>query len=191
MLQKGLTRSLKDLHAKEKKQKADLLKLMKDGGDPVIVDMKTETLSKLLGSIRKLTLNQARLEQFAEKIDEAHTQQRIGANMVNVTNALGRVARTMALDKLEATMMDLGKQYEDIDVMTSVLDSTTAETTAQATSPEEIFTLQKQLADEAGLEFRKDLNSASPVTSTPMRTEPSEEALAESSRRLKELRQHA
>ncbi len=88
-------------------------------------------------------------------------------------------------------MMDLGKQYEDIDVMTSVLNTSTAETTATTTSPEAILDLQKQLADEAGLAFSRDLESAGAVTAAPVKTGPTPEQLEESSQRLKALREHA
>jgi len=167
------------------------VKLMKEGGDPVIIDMKTKQLSNTIGQIRKITMNQARLDMFSDKIDEAHIQQRIGQNMVQVSTALNRVTKTMQLEKLEGVMMDLGKQYEDIDVMTSVLETSTTETTADTTSPEEIGLLQRKLADEAGLELSQDLHSAGTVTTAPMKNDPTEEQIAQSNERLKALREAA
>jgi len=191
MLKSGLARERKGLIAKEKAQKKELLQLMKDGADQVLLDMKTEALSKTIGNIRKSQMNSARLDMFSDKIDEAHTQQRIGANMINVTRALGRVTKSMQLEQIESVMMDLGKQYEDIDVMTSVLDTSTSETTAATTSPEEIVILQRKLADEAGLELSNDLASAGTVSTAPVKSGPTAEQLEESSQRLKALRQHA
>jgi len=191
MLKKQLKRQLGEFKNKETTQKKELVKLMKEGGDPVIIDMKTKSLSNTLGQIRKISMNQARLDMFSDKIDEAHIQQKIGQNMVQVSTALKRVTNSMQLEKIEGVMMDLGKQYEDIDVMTSVLDTSTTETTADTTSPEEIMTLQKKLADEAGLELSNDLQSAGAVETGPVRNEPSEERLALQAARLKVMRQHA
>jgi len=191
VLKRQLKKQLVDFKNKETAQKKELVKMMKEGGDPVIIDMKTKSLSNTLGQIRKISLNQARLDMFSDKIDEAHIQQRIGANMVNVTMALKRVTNSMQLEKIEGVMMDLGKQYEDIDVMTAVLDSTTTETTADTTSPEEVFTLQKKLADEAGLELNRDLQSAGAVDSGPIKTGPSADEEAASALRLKELIRNA
>ncbi len=80
--------------------KSDSLQLMKNGADQGLIDMKTEALSKTIVNIKKSQMNSARLDMFSEKIDEAHTQQRIGANMVNVTKALGRVTKTMQLEQV-------------------------------------------------------------------------------------------
>jgi len=187
VLKKQLKKQLLEFKGKETAQKKELVKMMKEGGDPVIIDMKTKSLSNTLGQIRKISMNQARLDMFSDKIDEAHIQQRIGSNMVNVSMALKRVTNSMQLEKIEGVMMDLGRQYEDIDVMTSVLDSSTTETTADTTSPEEVLTLQKKLADEAGLELSQDLQSAGAVDTGPVRTGPTAKEEDESRLRLKAL----
>jgi len=164
---------------------------MKEGGDPDIINLKTEMYGKTQGNIKKMTMDLARLESFADKIDQAHMQQRMGTDMVKVSRALSMVTKNMQLDQIEAVMTDLGKQYEDIDVMTSVLNSATAESTASAASPEQVERLKRQLADEAGLELSQDLNSPGVVTTAPVKSGPTAEQEAESAERLKALRQHA
>lgn len=88
-------------------------------------------------------------------------------------------------------MSSLGKQYDDIDVMTDVLNKATAQSTASTVPPEAVERLKRQVADEAGLEFSQNLNSPGIVTTAPVKNGPSAEEEAESSERLKALRQLA
>jgi charged multivesicular body protein 1 len=82
-------------------------------------------------------------------------------------------------------MSDLSSKYDDIDVMTSVMDSATTKATAKQVPQEEVDKIKKQIADEAGLELHQELNSAEPVKTTPAKTQVDEEQLGET---LKALR---
>jgi charged multivesicular body protein 1 len=82
-------------------------------------------------------------------------------------------------------MSDLSSKYEDIDVMTSVMDSATTKATAKQVPQEEVDKIKRQIADEAGLELNEELNSAEPVKTTPVKAEVNEEQLGET---LKALR---
>jgi charged multivesicular body protein 1 len=82
-------------------------------------------------------------------------------------------------------MSDLSSKYEDIDVMTSVMDSATTKATAKQVPQEEVDKIKRQIADEAGLELSQELNSAEPVKTTPVKAEANEEQLGE---KLKALR---
>jgi charged multivesicular body protein 1 len=87
-------------------------------------------------------------------------------------------------------MSDLGRQYEDIDVMTSVLDNATSQSTARDVPQETIDRVKRQIADEAGLELSQELNSASmKVNPAPAVKEgPTAEEEAAMSDRLRAIR---
>lgn len=82
-------------------------------------------------------------------------------------------------------MSDLAKQYDDIEVMTSVMDTATTQASAKQVPQEEVDRIKRQVADEAGLELRQELNSAEAVKTTPKTAEVDEVQLAET---LKALR---
>jgi charged multivesicular body protein 1 len=82
-------------------------------------------------------------------------------------------------------MSDLSSKYEDIDVMTSVMDSATTKATAKQVPQEEVDKIKRQIADEAGIELNQELNSAEPVKTAPVNAEVNEEQLGET---LKALR---
>lgn len=88
-------------------------------------------------------------------------------------------------------MDDLGRHYEDINVMTSVLDNATSQSTATAVSPEALDQLKRKIADEAGFELSQELNSAGVVKTAPVRLGPTQEAEAALPDRLKALRNPA
>jgi charged multivesicular body protein 1 len=85
-------------------------------------------------------------------------------------------------------MTELGKQYEDIDVMSSVMDTATTQATAKQVPQEVVDRLKRQVADEAGFELRQDLESATPVTKDPVKNAVSAEAEDELQQRLVAMR---
>jgi len=185
-----LKRTIDKLAKEERKEKKELLKLMKAGDDEMI-NGQAELVGNIQGNIREMTRSKQRLHVFGAKIRSARMNQSIGASMVAVSRALGRVTQSIQLEKIEAVMEDLSKQYNDIDVMTSVLDTATSQTTASTVSPEAVERLKRQVADEAGLELSQDLNSPGVVTAAPVKSGPTAEEEAESAERLKALRLNA
>ena len=157
-------------------------------GDEELINGQAALIASLQGTIRDLTRSKQRLHIFAAKIKSARLNQSIGASMVAVSRALGRVTKTMDLERVEAVMTDLGKQYEDIDVMTQVLDSATATGSASTASPEAVEAVKRQVADAAGLEMGRELEGVVP---SGVKVGPTPEQEEASSERLKALRQSA
>lgn len=88
-------------------------------------------------------------------------------------------------------MSDLSNKYDDIEVMTSVMNTATTKATAKQVPQEEVDRIKRQIADEAGLELHQELNSAEPVETTPAKsTQLREEELGETLKALR-LRQAA
>jgi charged multivesicular body protein 1 len=53
------------------------------------------------------------------------------------------------------------RQFEDLDVQTSYMESAMSQTTAQATPQDEVDELMQRVADEHGLELKMDLPGVS------------------------------
>ncbi|KFY78338.1 hypothetical protein V498_09132 [Pseudogymnoascus sp. VKM F-4517 (FW-2822)] len=157
-------------------------------GDEDLINGQASLIASLQGTIRDLTRSKQRLHIFAAKIKSARLNQSIGTSMVAVSRALGRVTKNIELERVEAVMADLGRQYEDIDVMTQVLDSATATGSASTASPEDVEKVKRQVADAAGVEMGRELEGGKVPTTKVGPTAEEEEA---SSERLKALRQGA
>lgn len=157
-------------------------------GDDDLINGQASLIASLQGTIRDLTRSKQRLHIFAAKIKSARLNQSIGTSMVAVSRALGRVTKNIELERVEAVMADLGRQYEDIDVMTQVLDSATATGSASTASPEDVEKIKRQVADAAGVEMGRELEGGKVPTTKVGPTAEEEEA---SSERLKALRQGA
>jgi charged multivesicular body protein 1 len=85
-------------------------------------------------------------------------------------------------------MTDLSSKYEDIDVMSSVMETATSQATAKTIPQDVVDRLKRQVADEAGLELRQDLESAEAVKTPPVKTGPTEEEEAKVSDQLRAMR---
>lgn len=157
-------------------------------GDEDLINGQASLVASLQGTIRDLTRSKQRLHIFAAKIKSARLNQSIGTSMVAVSRALGRVTKNIELERVEAVMADLGRQYEDIDVMTQVLDSATATGSASTASPEQVEAIKRQVADAAGVEMGRELEGGKVPSGRVGPTAEEEEA---SSERLKALRQGA
>jgi division protein CdvB (Snf7/Vps24/ESCRT-III family) len=158
-------------------------------GDETLINGQAELLASLSGTIRDLTRSKQRLHIFASKIKSARLNQQIGTSMVAVSRALGNVTKNIKLEQVESVMEDLGRQYEDIDVMTTVLEGATKTGSATAVNPEEVERIKRQVADAAGLELGESLN-VGPV-GKEVKVGPTPEEEEASSERLKALRQGA
>ncbi|OBT63791.1 hypothetical protein VE03_06907 [Pseudogymnoascus sp. 23342-1-I1] len=182
-----LKKAIEKLTKEQAKETKELLKLMKTG-DEDLINGQASLIASLQGTIRDLTRSKQRLHIFAAKIKSARLNQSIGTSMVAVSRALGRVTKNIELERVEAVMADLGRQYEDIDVMTQVLDSATATGSASTASPEDVEKVKRQVADAAGVEMGRELEGGRVPTTKVGPTAEEEEA---SSERLKALRQGA
>ena len=124
-----------------------------NAGEDALINGQAELLANIGGTIRDLTLRKQQLHIFASKMESARMNQEIGASMVQVSAALSVFKNKINLEKVDEVMENLARQYEDIDVMTKVLDGATQQGSAQTASPEEVEKVKRKVADAAGLEL--------------------------------------
>ena len=65
--------------------------------------------------------------------------------------------KSMNLEKISGLMDQFEKEFEDLDVQTSVMEGAMSQTTATNIPQDSVEVLMRQAADEAGLELNMDL----------------------------------
>ena len=65
--------------------------------------------------------------------------------------------KSMNLEKISGLMDQFEKEFEDLDVQTSVMEGAMSQTTATNVPQDSVEVLMRQAADEAGLELNMDL----------------------------------
>jgi charged multivesicular body protein 1 len=80
--------------------------------------------------------------------------------MQGVVKAMDSAMKSMNLEKISSLMDNFEKQFEDLDVQTSVMEGAMNQTTVTNVPQDAVETLMKQSADEAGLELNMELPGA-------------------------------
>ncbi len=106
----------------------------------------------------------SRIDAVASKLDTALKMNLVTKDMANVTNGMGVVLSSMDPEKITKVMELFEKQFENLDIHSETVENAMSATTALSTPQDEIDTLMKQVADEAGLEL--NINMKSPPTIT-------------------------
>ena len=91
---------------------------------------------------------------------QAVTTKRMTQSMQGVVKAMDSAMKSMNLEKISGLMDKFEKDFEDLDVQTSVMEGAMSQTTATNVPQDAVEQLMKQQADEAGLELNMDLPSA-------------------------------
>ena len=94
------------------------------------------------------------------RVFKAVTTKRMTQSMQGVVKAMDSAMKSMNLEKISGLMDKFEKEFEDLDVQTSVMEGAMNQTTATNVPQDAVESLMKQQADEAGLELNMDLPSA-------------------------------
>ena len=102
--------------------------------------------------------------RFAGKVDAVHsrvqsaqTMKGVAKNLGVVTKALEKAMASMDLEKVSKVMDKFEKEFEDLDVHTSVMEDAMGSATASSAPTAQVDNLMKQIADENGLEIASAL----------------------------------
>jgi hypothetical protein len=69
-------------------------------GDEEMINGQAELVASIEGNIKNMTRTKQRLHIFGEKIKNARMNQSIGASMLAVSKALGRVTDSIQLERV-------------------------------------------------------------------------------------------
>jgi len=130
----------------------------------------------------------SRVDAVASKVQTAVTMKQVTKSMGQVVKGLDKAMASMDLQKVSAVMEKFEKQFEDLDVHTSVLEDSMGTATTLTTPTDQVDDLIKQVAEESGLEVMDqlaDVQVPSGGLSASARSQTEEDVL---SRRLQALR---
>ncbi|XP_060603045.1 charged multivesicular body protein 1a-like [Ruditapes philippinarum] len=108
----------------------------------------------------------ARVDAVASKVQTALTMKSITKNIGEVTKALDKAMSSMDLEKVGKIMEKFEKQFEDIDVRTSTLESAMGTATTLSTPQDQVESLIMEVAEENGLEVMDQLKDINPSTAS-------------------------
>lgn len=181
---------LRDSKRCEKEEKAEKNKLKKaiEKGNMEVARIHAENAVRKKNESLNLLRTSARVDAVASRVNSAVTTKRMTQSMQGVVKAMDSAMKSMNLEKISGLMDRFEKDFEDLDVQTSVMEGAMSQTTATNVPTDAVDQLMKQTADEAGLELNMDLPSAATntigTTNQVSTSEPDE-----LSQRLAQLRQ--
>eukprot|EP00088_Acartia_fossae_P069903 TRINITY_DN9226_c0_g2_i2.p1 TRINITY_DN9226_c0_g2~~TRINITY_DN9226_c0_g2_i2.p1 ORF type:complete len:202 (-),score=66.90 TRINITY_DN9226_c0_g2_i2:437-1042(-) len=183
---KELERNSKKCDKEEKAEKLKLKKAIEKGNMEVAKIHAENAIRQKNQSLNFLRMS-ARVDATASRVQSAVTTKKVTKSMEGVVKGMGAAMKSMNLEKISTLMDKFEKEFEDLDVQTSVMEGAMSQSTATNVPQEGVEQLMKQAADEAGLELNMELPGAAEQTigqSTAASTEQDE-----LSQRLARLRQ--
>merc|ERR1712062_880699 len=102
----------------------------------------------------------ARVDATASRVQSAVTTKKVTKSMEGVVKGMGAAMKSMNLEKISGLMDQFEKEFEDLDVQTSVMEGAMSQSTATNIPQDSVENLMRQAADEASLELNMDLPSA-------------------------------
>merc|ERR1711993_76306 len=153
---------LRDSKRCEKEEKAEKTKLKKaiEKGNMEVARIHAENAIRKKNESLNLLRTSARVDAVASRVQTAVTTKRMTQSMQGVVKAMDSAMKSMNLEKISGLMDKFEKEFEDLDVQTSVMEGAMNQTTATNVPQDAVESLMKQQADEAGLELNMDLPSA-------------------------------
>ncbi|XP_074599756.1 charged multivesicular body protein 1 [Brevipalpus obovatus] len=127
----------------------------------------------------------ARVDAVASRVQTALTTKRVTQSMTGVVKAMDAAMKSMNLEKISSVMDKFEKQFEDLDVQSSVMEDTMTSTSTLSVPQNDVDHLMKRVAEEAGIELKYEL----PTQVTGSIGEPAVSEQDDLSQRLAKLRQ--
>merc|ERR1712110_984750 len=156
---KDLERCSKKCDKEEKAEKLKLKKAIEKGNHEVARIHAENAIRQKNQSLNYLRMS-ARVDATASRVQSALTTKKVSKSMEGVVKGMSAAMKSMNLEKISGLMDQFEKEFEDLDVQTSVMEGAMSQTTATNVPQDAVEQLMKQQADEAGLELNMDLPSA-------------------------------
>ena len=157
---------LRDSKKAEKEEKAERTKLKKaiEKGNMEVARIHAENAIRQKSQAVNYLRMSARVDAVAQRVQTAVTTKRVTNSMSGVVKAKDSAMRSMNLEKISGLMDKFEKEFEDLDVQTSVMEGAMNTTTATNIPQDAVEGLMKQTADEAGLDLQQELPGAASNT---------------------------
>jgi len=153
---KELERSSKKCDKEEKTEKLKLKKAIEKGNMEVAKIHAENAIRQKNQSLNFLRMS-ARVDATASRVQSAVTTKKVSKSMEGVVKGMSAAMKSMNLEKISTLMDNFEKQFEDLDVQTSVMEGAMSQSTATNIPQDSVDILMRQAADEAGLELNMEL----------------------------------
>merc|ERR1711872_125556 len=173
----------------DKEEKAEKLKLKRaiEKGNHEVARIHAENAIRQKNQSLNYLRTSARVDATASRVQSALTTKKVTRSMEGVVKGMSAAMKSMNLEKISGLMDQFEKEFEDLDVQTSVMEGAMSQTTATNVPQDSVEVLMRQAADEAGLELKMDLPG--PAESTVGQSTQASVEQDELSQRLAKLRQ--
>merc|ERR1711976_273990 len=183
---KDLERCSKKCDKEEKAEKLQLKRAIEKGNAEVARIHAENAIRQKNQSLNYLRMS-ARVDATAGRVQSALTTKKVTKSMEGVVKGMSAAMKSMNLEKISGLMDQFEKEFEDLDVQTSVMEGAMSQTTATNVPQDSVEVLMRLAADEAGLELKMDLPG--PAESTVGQSTQASVEQDELSQRLAKLRQ--
>ena len=102
----------------------------------------------------------SRIDAVASRVEAAVAMRQVSGNMSAVVRGMDRAMQTMDLDQITGVMDRFERQFDDMDVQSSYMESAMGSSTAAGMPQDQVDALMQQVADEHGIEMDQQLGRA-------------------------------
>jgi len=152
MTSKTMGRESKKAEKNEALQKKKLQKAIAEGNLDVAKLYAQNAIREKNSALQYLRL-QSRIDAVASRLQQAIAMKNVSGAMKSQVKGMANVLKSMEADKITQVMEDFEKQFEDMDVKSSYMESTMDSTTAMSTPADQVDDLIRAVAAENKLEL--------------------------------------
>jgi len=156
---KNLVRESAKCTKREKVQKKKLKKAIEQSNLEGAKIYAANAIREKNQSLQFLTLS-SRIEGVAARVQTAVNMNGLTKSMKGVVKGMSRVLDNMNPETISKVLEKFEAQFEDLDVVSSYMGDAMGSSTACATPEDEVDSLMQEVADEHGLDFKKDIAAA-------------------------------
>jgi len=151
--EKQLERLAKKAEKDQKAQTAKVKKALQQGnieGARIYAENSIRKKNEALNYLRFAS----KIDAVSARVQTASTMKQVTKNMSGVVKALDQALNSMDLQKVSQVMDKFEKQFEDLDVHTSVMEGSMAQAMTLSAPGEQVDLLIRQVAEENGLDIQ-------------------------------------
>lgn len=95
----------------------------------------------------------SRMDAIVQRLQAAEATKTMSKSMAKVSKLMGSAIKDMNVEKISTTMDEFEKNFEELDVQSSVIESTVQQSSSLVMPEEQVQNLMKEVADEHSLEY--------------------------------------
>jgi charged multivesicular body protein 1 len=165
MTSKTMGRESKKAEKNEALQKKKLHKAIAEGNLDVAKLYAQNAIREKSSALQYLRL-QSRIDAVSSRLQQAIAMKNVSGAMKSQVKGMANVLKSMEADKITQVMEDFEKQFEDMDVKSSYMESTMDSTTAMSTPADQVDELIRAVAAENKLELGESMGTVPTGTKT-------------------------